>query len=233
MKGYKALDQDMRAIYGDKMQFKLGKTYSVDGEVVICENGFHFCEKIEFLNCCYDIVDSRIFEVEADGVIKRRGCKFAAESIELVRELTKEEVKNYFEQNAKAFACCDEAYVRQAVADYGYCLDILIDDEDEDVRATVAKQGYGLDVLVNDEDWQVRCAVAEQGYGLDTLINDEDGDVRAAVAEQGYGLDILIHDEDWQVRLAVAEQGYGLDVLVDDEDFDVREAVAKKRNCEK
>ena len=60
MKGYKALDWDMRAAYGNEMQYKLGKTYTVYGKVVPCENGFHFCEKIEELNCCYDIASSRI-----------------------------------------------------------------------------------------------------------------------------------------------------------------------------
>ena len=57
MKGYKALDWDMRAAYGNEMQFELGKTYSVNGEVVPCKNGFHFCEKIEYLNCYYNILD--------------------------------------------------------------------------------------------------------------------------------------------------------------------------------
>lgn len=47
----------------------------------------------------------------------------------------------------------------------------------------VAEQGYGLDKLINDEYWYVRMTVAEQGYGLDKLINDEDCDVCIA-AEQ-------------------------------------------------
>ena len=36
--------------------------------------------------------------------------------------------------------------------------DKLINDEDWRVRATVAQQGYGLDILVNDEDCWVRVA---------------------------------------------------------------------------
>ena len=50
----------MKGILGNDMPYKLGKTYIVDGEVILCENGFNFCEKIEHLNCCYDIASSRI-----------------------------------------------------------------------------------------------------------------------------------------------------------------------------
>ena len=161
MKGYKALNQDMKAILGNEMQFELGKTYSINGELVPCKNGFHFCEKVEYLNCCYDIANSRIFEVETDGIIKQCGNKYAAERIKLVRELSKEDINKYFEQNLQSLVCHDETYVRQAVAKQGYSLEILVNDTEWPVRQAVAKQGYGLDVLVNDENWIVRQAVAE------------------------------------------------------------------------
>ncbi len=193
MKGYKALDQDMRATYGNNMQYELGKNYSVYGEVIPCMNGFHFCKKIEYLNCYYDITGSRIFEVEADGIIRQDEIKYVAEKIKLVRELSKEEIKKYFEQNLQSLVCHDEAYVRKAVADQGYGINVLISDE-AFVRVAVANQGYGLDVLINDNDWHVREAVANQGYGLDVLISDEDDDVRKAVVSQGYVLDALVHD---------------------------------------
>ena len=196
MKGYKALGQDMRASLGNGMQFELGRIYTVNGEVIPCENGFHFCKKIEELNCYYNIASSRIFEVEADGVIRQHGNKYVAERIKLVRELSKEDVGQYFEQNLQFLVCHDKAYIRQ----------------------TVAEQGYGLDVLINDKNWQVREAVTKQGYGLDILINDKNWYVRQAVANQGYGLDVLINDKDWQVREAVVRQGYGLDGLVKDKE---------------
>jgi len=228
MKGYKALDMDMRAVNGNGMQYEMSKLYSMEGKVVPCENGFHFCKSIEAVNGYYSIKDSRIFEVEADGEIIDCVGKYAAEKIMLVRELTQKEINDYFKQNQKEFIESENWYVRSAVAEQGYGLDILVHDKDPNVRSAVAEQGYGLDRLINDEDWQVRTAVAEQGYGLDILINDYDGGVRSAVAEQGYGLDRLINDEDWQVRMAVAEQGYGLDILINDEESDVRCAVAEQ-----
>ena len=90
----------------------------------------------------------------------------------------------------------------------------------------IAEQGYGLEKLINDEEDYVREAVAKQGYGLEKLVNDEDYFVRTAVAKQGYGLEQLINDENWCVRIAVAEQGYGLEKLINDDDFRVREVAS-------
>ncbi len=161
MKGYKALNQDMKAILGNEMQFELGKTYSINGELVPCKNGFHFCEKIEYLNCCYDIANSRIFEVETDGIIKQCGNKYAAERIKLVRELSKEEISKYFEQNLQSLVYHNEVFVRLAVAKQGYGLDVLVYDEDYNIREVIAKQGYGFNVLVHDEDYNIREIVAK------------------------------------------------------------------------
>ena len=141
MKGYKALDQDMKAIRGNGMQFKLRKKYTANGVIIPCQNGFHFCKKIEYLNLYYDISNSRIFEIEASGTIRDGDKKYAAESIQLVRELSKKEINDYFKQNQQE----------------------LVESDYRDVRVAVAEQGYGLDTLVHDEDCAVRTAVAEQG----------------------------------------------------------------------
>lgn len=228
MKGYKALDWDMRATDEYKMQFELGKTYSVDKEITLGIRGFHFCEKIENLNFSYGTVDSRIFEVEAEGDIITYDMKYVARSITLVRELTKTEISSYFKQNMKTLIESTNYNVRRAVAKQGYGLDVLVSDKVAFIRSIVAEQGYGLDKLIDDENWFVRRVVAERGYGLDVLVYDENSKVRCAVAKQGYGLDKLIHDEDSCVRRMVAEQGYGLDILVHDEDWGVRCAVARQ-----
>lgn len=97
--GYKALDKDMRAAFGNGMQFELGKSYSVERAVSIGENGFHFCSSIEGISAHYDIRESRIFEVEAYGTIKSDGARNAAESICLIRELPEKEIQDYFMRN--------------------------------------------------------------------------------------------------------------------------------------
>ena len=178
MKGYKALDQDMRAIHGNGMQFELGKKYMIEGEIALDVNGFHFCKNIEELNNYYNIKSSRIFEVEAYGDISceevrydedtmqliRVSCGeddvYVAEGIQLLRELSKEEIRDYFRENQQS----------------------LIADKRSHIRWTVAEQGYGLDILVRDKDCYVREAVAGQGYGLEVLVHDRNPDVRKTVA---------------------------------------------------
>ena len=233
MKGYKALSMEMKAVNGNGMQYEMGRLYSVEGDVIPCKNGFHYCDSIEELDRYYNIAASRIFEIEADGEIIKCDGKYAAEKIKLIRELAKEEIYDYFKSNQKKFIKSGDWQVRKAVASQGYGLDILVNDKNSAVRYEVAKQGYGLDILIHDKSWYVRTAVVEQGYGLDILVCDEDWHVRMEVAEQGYGLEILINDEAWQVRVAVAKQGYGLDKLIHDEDEFVRYTVRKELECNK
>ena len=171
MKGYKALNMDMSSTYGD-ISYEIGKKYTITGELTMCENGFHFCKCLEDIENYYEIVRSKIFEVEADGEIIDEGTKFCAESIMLMRELSKEEIHQYFMDNRehileKYYPC------RKALADQGICLDILIHDKNCDVRAAVARQGYGLDILIHDKDGYVRAAVAGQNYDLDILVHDK------------------------------------------------------------
>ena len=225
MKGYKALNMDMSSAYGD-MVYEIGKKYTITGQLKLNENGYHFCKCLEDIELYYKIAESRIFEIEADGEIIDGNIKFCAESIMLMRELSKEEIHQYFIDNQESLLY--KFWYRKALAGQGLCLDKLVNDENLYVRIAVAKQGYDLETLIHDEDPWVRAAIAQQGYDLKTLINDENPYVRMEVAKQGYGLDILIHDENYCVRAAVAKQGYNLNILVKDENPFVRMTVAEQ-----
>ena len=180
MRGYKALNKDMKAIHGDDIQYELNKEYTLDSELRICRNGYHFCK--ELINVYkYYSYNSRVFEIDTlDGDIEsdKGNIKYCSNRIKLVREVTKEEINKYIEDNLDKFVKYPDYDVRVAVAKHGYGLDNLIDDHDYDVRAAVASQGYGLDKLINDPNYIVKAAVARQGYGLDKLINDKDYHVR-------------------------------------------------------
>ena len=41
MRGYKMMESDMTCM---GFQYEVGKEYSLKDKLVICENGFHFCE---------------------------------------------------------------------------------------------------------------------------------------------------------------------------------------------
>ena len=228
-KGYKRLKLDMTSRYGD-MQYELNVPYHLNGELVICNNGYHLCKNMLDTVLFYDSEDSKLFEVEynADNCIETKN-KLCSDYIKIIREIPIEEYHNYIKEYVKNNDITNEDWItRSEVAKQGFCLDILINDKKSSVRYEVAKQGYGLDKLINDEDRSVRCEIVKQGYGLDKLINDEDYYVRSKVAKQGYGLDVLINDKDYYVRCEVAKQGFGLDILVDDKDFDVKNIARQK-----
>ena len=67
MTGYKATDANMRC-HG--FQFTLGKWAKASGDLLLCKNGFHFCEQPSGPRCYYNSVNARVFKVEAEGVLK-------------------------------------------------------------------------------------------------------------------------------------------------------------------
>jgi hypothetical protein len=88
--GYKITDSEMKC---RGYQYEINKRLKEKGKLSICNNGFHFCEKV---NHCFNYYDfdrnNRVFEIKAFGEIETDGDKSCCLEIELVRELTWEEV---------------------------------------------------------------------------------------------------------------------------------------------
>ena len=80
MKAYKGFNKDMTC---RGFQFEEGKTYEHDGEVKLCESGFHACEDPLDIFEYYDPANSEFHEVELDGVSneRRNDTKVAAKKI--------------------------------------------------------------------------------------------------------------------------------------------------------
>ena len=80
MKAYKGFNADMTC---NGFQFEEGKTYEHDGEVKLCESGFHACEDPLDIFEYYDPANSEFHEVELDGVSneRRNDTKVAAKKI--------------------------------------------------------------------------------------------------------------------------------------------------------
>ena len=93
MKGYKAFLSDMTTRHGDNTVYEVGKTYTVEGEIKICENGYHFCKK------CADVYDyyskpCRICEVSVTGAVQAQGNKSVGRRLKILRELTADEISS-------------------------------------------------------------------------------------------------------------------------------------------
>ncbi len=88
VKGYKATDKNIKC---RDYQFVVGQWHEHDGEVELCKSGFHFCPQPSGPWCYYSEEGTRIWEVEAEGVIQNNepgaDQKFVAHRIRLVREV--------------------------------------------------------------------------------------------------------------------------------------------------
>ena len=93
MKGYKAFLPDMTTLHGDNTVYEVGKTYTVEGEVKTCKNGYHFCKK------CVDVYDyyskpCRICKVSVTGAVQTQGNKSVGRKLKILRELTADEISS-------------------------------------------------------------------------------------------------------------------------------------------
>lgn len=169
--GYKGMDRDMQCL--NNFQYEIGKTYDMpEGSTIeLCDNGFHFCMKLSDVFRYFNVgCGNRFFQVRAlvrkgdadkygeyewgEGSFMPRIDKLAAKSIEIVRELTVDEI-------LEPFGCheWDDGYKKMALsvsidaARYTMKIDKLTD------------LGYSLSFsqwLVNNKKYEIAKAVGSQ-----------------------------------------------------------------------
>ncbi|MDD4181566.1 MAG: hypothetical protein PHE87_08050 [Victivallaceae bacterium] len=92
MRGYKVFLPDFTC-HGFK--FEVGKTYKHDGEIELCNSGFHFCKKaVDCFNYHGFDPDNIVCEIDAIGLVKESssGAKCVTSEIHIVRRLSWNEV---------------------------------------------------------------------------------------------------------------------------------------------
>ena len=91
MLGFKGFDKDWKC---KGFQFEIGKTYTHDGDVSLCNSGFHFCT--EPMNCFdYYSPDSSVYaQVEATDVSDKKDndSKRVCKTIKILRQITYKEM---------------------------------------------------------------------------------------------------------------------------------------------
>jgi hypothetical protein len=70
IKSYKAFNQDMTC---RGFQYEVGKTYEIDGDIALCQNGFHACENPLEVFQYYAPARSKFAVVTQSGKIKQEG----------------------------------------------------------------------------------------------------------------------------------------------------------------
>src|SRR5574344_407280 len=100
MRGYKFMESDMIC---RGFQYEIGKEYSLEGELEICRNGFHFCENPFDCLKYYDNIkgDKRLFLVEALGIVVNGDNKSVTNKIKIIKEIP--DIENFFDENINNF----------------------------------------------------------------------------------------------------------------------------------
>ena len=100
MRGYKMMESDMTC---RGFQYEIGKEYSLECELQICENGFHFCEKPFGCLEYYDNIkgDKRLFLVEALGEVISMRNKSVTNKIKIIEEI--KDIEKFFDENIDNF----------------------------------------------------------------------------------------------------------------------------------
>ena len=88
IRGYKAFNKDWTCI---GYKYEVGKTYTTEEEIKLCDKGFHFC-----INSCdvinyYSDADCKYAIIEAEN-IKTDGDKSVCNKITIVKEISKSEL---------------------------------------------------------------------------------------------------------------------------------------------
>ena len=90
--GYKVFNSDWTC---NGFQYEVGKTYQHEGSIGLCREGFHFCEKL--VNCFnyYSFnPENKVAEVIATGEVIKGDDKCVTNNIEIVREISWNDVLN-------------------------------------------------------------------------------------------------------------------------------------------
>jgi len=94
VKGWKCFNKDLCCEPTSDVcfEFEVGKTYSVDGKLEMCKNGFHFHTNTKDLFEYYNFYNKpRVCEIEAINVIIENN-KSVCKTIKIIKELTWDEV---------------------------------------------------------------------------------------------------------------------------------------------
>lgn len=93
MKGYKVFNSDWTC---KGFQYKVGETYRHEGEISICEVGFHFCKKlVDCFNYYTFDPENKVAIIEATGEViesNYSNSKCVTNEIKIIRELNWHEV---------------------------------------------------------------------------------------------------------------------------------------------
>ena len=155
MRGYKATNKNLMC---RDFQFEVGKTYKHEGEIELCESGFHFCTKL--LDCLtYYAPTERFFIIEANGVsdeINSYDSKRVCNEITLIEEIS---------------LPVDESFQLEMVQHCGYLIKYITTPSEKVQIAAVNRTGCAIRYIENPSELVQLVAVQENVWAITYIDN--------------------------------------------------------------
>ena len=168
IKSYKGFDKNLKC---RDFQYEIGKEYEMDGEIKVCNRGFHACESPFDVFDHYTMIDSRFCEVEQDGNISKedRGTKICSSKIKIKAELKLADMINLGVEWLKEITSPEK-------------IKTSIKDNSSGYGAQIGSSGNGAQIGSSGYDAQI----GSSGYGA-KIGSSGNG---AKIGSSGYGAKI-------------------------------------------
>ena len=168
IKSYKGFDKNLKC---RDFQYEIGKEYEMDGEIKVCNRGFHACESPFDVFDHYTMIDSRFCEVEQDGNISKedRGTKICSSKIKIKAELKLADMINLGVEWLKEITSPEK-------------IKTSIKDNSSGYGAKIGSSGYDAQIGSSGNDAQI----GSSGYGA-KIGSSGNG---AKIGSSGYGAKI-------------------------------------------
>ena len=156
IKSYKGFDKNLKC---RDFQYEIGKEYEMDGEIKVCNRGFHACESPFDVFDHYTMIDSRFCEVEQDGNISKedRGTKICSSKIKIKAELKLADMINLGVEWLKEITSPEK-------------IKTSIKDNSSGYDAQIGSSGYGAQIGSSGNGAQIGSSgngakIGSSGYG--------------------------------------------------------------------
>ena len=181
IKSYKGFDKNLKC---RDFQYEIGKEYEMDGEIKVCNRGFHACESPFDVFDHYTMIDSRFCEVEQDGNISKedRGTKICSSKIKIKAELKLADMINLGVEWLKEITSPEK--IKTSIKDNSSGNGAKIGSSGN--GAKIGSSGYGAKIDSTGEGCVIMCA------GINSVAKASKGSW-ITLSEWSYS-DSVIHD---------------------------------------
>ena len=195
IKSYKGFDKNLKC---RDFQYEIGKEYEMDGEIKVCNRGFHACESPFDVFDHYTMIDSRFCEVEQDGNISKedRGTKICSSKIKIKAELKLADMINLGVEWLKEITSPEK--IKTSIKDNSSGNGAQIGSSGN--GAKIGSSGYDAQIGSSGYDAQIGSSgngaqIGSSGYGAKIGSSGND----AQIGSSGYGAQIGSSGNDAQI----------------------------------